>query len=418
MRVAHILRKYDPAEWGGTETAVLRLVQGLRGAGVESEVFAPACNTCTDRDPFTNGGFPVRRFKAFLPVSRISREDRERLVKVGGNLMSIQLFFQLLRSPNLSLIHSHSLNRIAGICLLVGRIRRIPVAITIHGGVLDLPTAVRDQLTAPLKGGIEWGKAFGVILQSRRALEKVHAVMTCNAQEAEKLKQRYPSQRIITLPHIIETEKFSTDQTSAVLKRYPVLEGKDVLLVVGRLDPTKNQKWLVEQITPLCAAFPTFHLVLAGSTTNSAYETEIRSTIAALGLGSRVHLTGGLAPDSPELIGFLQYARALVLPSLSETFGIVLLEAWACGTPVISSATSGAEALVKHRENGWLYPINDGPQFRQAASEVLRSPQLREQLGNSGREMVRSQFASGIISKRVKNLYEELIQRVRKGGDR
>src|SRR5947208_1561381 len=95
MRVAHLLRKYNPAQWGGTETAVKQLLDGLRNHGVSSVVSAPKCQIEWTEDPFQKAGHPVKRYAAFAPVTGISAEQRAQLIAMGGNLMSFELIWQL-----------------------------------------------------------------------------------------------------------------------------------------------------------------------------------------------------------------------------------------------------------------------------------------------------------------------------------
>src|SRR5689334_23876542 len=107
MRVAHLLRKLDPAEWSGTEVAVQRLVEGLRSLDVASTVFCPRLEVGAEPDPLERSGFQVRRFRAFVPVLGLPKERRRQLVSVGGNLMSFDLIPALWRAKSLSLIHTH-----------------------------------------------------------------------------------------------------------------------------------------------------------------------------------------------------------------------------------------------------------------------------------------------------------------------
>src|SRR3954471_14633647 len=82
MQVAHLLRKYNPREWGGTETAVKRLFDGLRHHDVDSTAYCPKINPPAERDPFVESGFQVERFDAFVPVLGISTEQKEQLISV------------------------------------------------------------------------------------------------------------------------------------------------------------------------------------------------------------------------------------------------------------------------------------------------------------------------------------------------
>jgi starch synthase len=118
-----------------------------------------------------------------------------------------------------------------------------------------------------------------------------------------------------------------------------------MLLCVGRIDPIKNQAWLLDQAPAIFQRHPNALLALAGPCTDEPYGELIDRKIKELGLQERVLLTGGLPPNDPRLIGLMQESSALLLPSLSETFGLVILEAWAAGTVVVSSRTSGPSAL-------------------------------------------------------------------------
>ncbi|MEO6036482.1 MAG: hypothetical protein ABIQ35_14615, partial [Verrucomicrobiota bacterium] len=82
MQVAHLLRKYNPSEWGGTETAVKRLFDGLQYHHVQSIAYCPRIKATAERDPFADSGYEVKRFNASVPVWGISTEQREALVSM------------------------------------------------------------------------------------------------------------------------------------------------------------------------------------------------------------------------------------------------------------------------------------------------------------------------------------------------
>ena len=410
MRVAHLLRKYNPAEWGGTETAVKRLLDGLRFHGVENVVFCPRLHRPLTSDPLAEGGCEIKRYKAFVPVWGISQEQKEQLVSVGGNLMSLDLPTSLLMEKDLSVIHTHTGNRLGGIALTIARRKKIPLVASIHGGVLDLPDKAKEYLRKPLEGGVEWGKVFGLFLRSRQVLEKANAVLTCNKREAELLREKFPAKRIIVQAHGVPAADYARDQRKAARDAFPQIVGRQVLLIVGRLDPVKNQKWVVEQAPKIFAKFPNALLVLAGSCTDAAYGDDLRQTICQNGLTDRVLLTGGLPPGDPRLIGLFQSAEVVLLPSISETFGLVILEAWAAGTAVISSRTSGAREIVETGRNGWLFDLDNPAGFHGALGEALSNRGATTQLAAAGRALVTEKFDTNALAGQVKALYQELIE--------
>src|SRR5205807_5212125 len=129
-------------------------------------------------------------------------------------------------------------------------------------------------------------------------------------------------------------------------------------------------------------------LVLAGPCTDEPYGKLVNQKIRELGLQSSVLLTGGLPAGDSRLLGLLQEARAVILPSISETFGLVILEAWAAGTLVLASRTSGATALLRDGQDGLLFDLDQPPTFHHALNQALTDAQYSEQLAIRGAEKV------------------------------
>jgi glycosyltransferase involved in cell wall biosynthesis len=331
------------------------------------------------------------------------------MVRIGGNLLSFQLMAKLWREPGLKLIHAHTLGRLGGIAFTLARTRGLPFVVTIHGGVLDLPVALQEEFGRSSTAGVEWGKLFGLIFRSRRLLREADAIVTCNATEAELLRRQYPSRRTVVQPHGIPADLYRTEHRETVKATFPQLKGREVLLCVGRIDPVKNQGWLLEQLPEVLRRHPSAVLVLAGPCTDPVYGESLRHRIQTLGLEERVLLTGGLPPQGPELLGLFQTARTLLLPSVSETFGLVLVEAWAAGTPVLASRTSGACALVKPGHNGWLFSLDEPTEFHRGLDEILREPALASRFVANARPIVQAHDQSAVAG-RMKALYEELIE--------
>ena len=350
---------------------------------------------------------PIRRNRAGLGYLAATETSAHRCGREPG------LFFlpwTLWRLQRLSLIHTHTLGRLAGIALQVARAKNIPFVVTIHGGALNLPEDVLEEILKPLKGGLEWGKALGAIVGSRQVLARADAVLTCNAAETALLREKYRSQRIVTQPHGVETHLYEVNHIAEAEAAYPALCGKRVLLVLGRIDPIKNQRWLLDQMPEAFRIHSKAVLVFAGSFIDKPYAEALRQRIDTLGLQNRVFLTGGFPPDDPCLIGLLQKAEVLIVPSRSETFGLVILEAWAAGTPVLASRTSGACELVEEGKTGLLFGINDEAGFLKALGEILFNPSLQSALTHAGRRHVLTHYDQATVVQSIKSLYEKLIE--------
>ena len=411
MRVAHLLRKYDPDEWGGTESAVLQLTTDLATHGVGSVIYAPRLEAATGTaDPFGATGCAVRRFRAHVPVWGISAERKGQMAAVGGNLVSFGLMGSLWRDRDVDVIHTHAQGRLGAIGRVVARGRRLPFVISIHGGIYDLPAEVRQGLLNPAVGGWDWGKPLGFILGARRLMDQADAIITFNPREAALIRERHPGRRVVTEPHGVPTELFSRESRSAAREAYPEVKGRTLLFVLGRIDPVKNQDWLVTEAAELARRHPGILLVFAGAVTHREYGNALKARIAREGLQDVVKLVGSLPFGDPRLIGLLQEARAVVVPSRSETFGMVIVEAWAAGTPVVSSRTSGAAALVQEGVNGLLFDLERPATFHAAMDRVLERPQRAAEWGAAGRARAVAEFDTAIRADRMRRLYENLIE--------
>lgn len=436
MRIAHLLRKYNPAEWGGTETVIHQLSDGLRRLGVGSVAYCPALDGVNGHgaaslgqppgdnghgwdaratpgvDPLEAAGCTVRRFRACVPIWGISPEQRRRMIAVGGNLMSFDLI-RALWSDASAVIHSHALGRVGGIGLTMARRKKIPFVVTVHGGVYDLPESMRKSFNTPQARGLEWGKPFGLLLRARHVLTEADAILTCNQREAAMIRQQHPDRRVIVQPHGVAAHLYELDHRAAARAAFPQIVERDVLLAVGRIDPVKNQGWLIEQVPALLRRHPRMLLVLAGACTDEGYGEKLRRRIDELGVGGQVLLTGKLPPADPRLIGLMQEARVALLPSLSETFGLVILEAWAAGTPAVSSRTSGASALIENGRNGWLFDLDRPESFHAAIDTVLDDPEARAAAIAAARRRVTAEYDTRVLSARMKDLYVQLQEEKR-----
>ena len=106
FRTVHVLRKFDRNEWGGTETAVERLVEGLRENDVEAVFYAPRLSHSRDQE-----SPEIKRFRAFVPVVGVSLQRRRQMVAMGGNLMSFDLGCSLIKERHASIIRCKSAER-------------------------------------------------------------------------------------------------------------------------------------------------------------------------------------------------------------------------------------------------------------------------------------------------------------------
>jgi colanic acid/amylovoran biosynthesis glycosyltransferase len=156
------------------------------------------------------------------------------------------------------------------------------------------------------------------------------------------------------------------------------------LVCVGRLCEAKGQLLLVEAAARLAARSISFELVLAG---DGPMRTAIETLIDERGLRNQVRITGWISSSAvrEEILS----ARALVLPSFAEGLPVVLMEAMALRRPVLSTYVAGIPELVRHGEEGWLFPAGSVEELTNAMEDcLLRPPGDLQRLGDAGYDRV------------------------------
>lgn len=351
FKVAHITRRFTTHSWGGIEEALIHLCHAMQDQGAQSEIFTTTLLDSKPRD--TINQIPVHRFPAIFPWLGLSQSERNQMEKLGGNCFSFQML-RALYSNDMDLIHTHVQHRMGASARWAARKKGIPYIVSIHGDFLTIPQQQRQELEAPFKSKWEWGKAIGWWLGSRRVLADADAIICVNPTEAAELQKAYPYKKVFSVPNGVNSELFKQGDSQHFKKEYNLL-GRRYILSVGRIDPQKNQKLLVRAFSTIKDENKDLDLVIIGAITNEAYHKELKDQIERLGLSTRVQLINSIKPQSPLLYSAYKGADLFVLPSLAEPFGIVLLEAWAAGVPVIASKVGGIPSFVNHDSNGLLF---------------------------------------------------------------
>ena len=128
-----------------------------------------------------------------------------------------------------------------------------------------------------------------------------------------------------------------------------------------------------------------------------------------LGLADRVHIVDGLRPDDPGLVDAFHGADVFCLPSVHEPFGIVVLEAWAAGIPVVASRVGGIPGFVREGNDALLVDARDVAGRADALVTLLRNAELAGTLATAGRRRARGEFDWSVIAGRVADLYRDVV---------
>ena len=406
MNVVHVPRRFTMDEWGGTETTILETSKALIARGHSSSIVTTTALCEQQRERIQ--GVDVHRHKYVYPFIGLSSQDKRDMDKKGGNLLSLSLLKTLLAARDVDVLHAHSGKRLGGIVRTAARIRKLPYVISLHGGVIDVPSAETQQMLKPLKGSFEWGRAFGAVLGARRVLDDASAILCVGQNEQRAVQAHYPNQRVEWLPNGVNAAAFANGNPVSFREKHGIPHDRHLLLNVGRIDPQKNQLALLSAMPDLLRKYPKLHLVLIGPVTVESYGVELLKKINDAGLYNNVTVLPGLPGGSQELVDAFHAADIFCLPSRHEPFGIVVLEAWAAGLPVVAARVGGIPSFTSDGEDILHADANDPQSFGRAIERLLVDPDLARTIAAKGRQKAQTQYDWDQIADRLETIYQDL----------
>jgi phosphatidylinositol alpha-mannosyltransferase len=288
----------------------------------------------------------------------------------------------LYRRLELDVVHVHA-PLVPGLpigAVLAAREAGIPVAGTFHAAAdSDLPYLVFSP----------W---------LRRVTDRLD-VRIAVSEPARDLVQRYFPGRYRILPNGVDVARFSPGAPPAHLG-----PGRSVVCV-GRLDPRKGVAHLIDALPSLAARVPDVRLVVVGDGPLRR-SLERRAQRTAPG---RISFRGAVAPA--ELAGYYTAADAVCCPAThNESFGIVILEAMACGRPGIATDIPGYRVLMRDDENGRVVAPGRPEALAEALVDVLLHPERARRMGARGRETALD-YSWKLVGAKLESCYQELVTR-------
>lgn len=288
----------------------------------------------------------------------------------------------------------------------------ISFVITVHS-LEPLRPWKREQL-----GG---GYDFSLWIE-KTALEMADAIIAVSGEtkcDIERLFDVDPN-RVRVIHNGIDLEEYRRVDSTDALKRHGVNPDEPYLLFVGRITRQKGIIYLVRAIQFMD---PGFQIVLcAGAPDTPEIAIEMQKAIEQAKAKRSDIIWIEEMVDRNAVIEFYSHAAVFCCPSIYEPFGIINLEAMACGTAVVASAVGGIKEVVVDGETGFLVsleqmnespfePLNPEKFSRDLAGKInqlMKDRQLREKFGKAGRKRAEEKFSWSTIALKTKALYESL----------
>ncbi len=280
----------------------------------------------------------------------------------------------------------------------------------------DTPFVQMFHTTAHMKNAVAGADHQETDLRAnteRRLLALADSLIAANPDERADLVWRMgaANDKVCTIPPGVDLDLFRPHDKAACRNRLGLAPAEPVVLFCGRVDPIKGIETLVEATALLAhddAPAPT--VLFVGGALDATGEpagplAEVARQAASLGVRDRFRFVGSQPQD--DLPRFYSAADVVVVPSRYESFGLVAVEAMACGVPVVASRVGGLKFTVEEDTSGLLVSWGDAAALADALRRVLTDDALRAELSAAARPSV-ERFSWPSVAASVRHVYQRL----------
>ena len=261
-----------------------------------------------------------------------------------------------------------------------------------HGDFFNNPSFLKEN----------WKNYFFLPL-AKKIIFKADGIRSMSEGIKEKLISFGVSEKIIRIISTpVDIQKFQNLNPARVNAIKQEFNNKKIVLFSGRLETVKDIPTLLLAYREAHEKYPNSVMIIigGGSQEDTLKAICMQKEIEVYFLGQKTH---------EEIISYYYACDVVVLTSLSESFGKVLIEANACGKCVISTVTTGAHDIIIHGENGFLAPIGSIPSLAKILIYVFEHPQECERMGMRGREMALERYDGRNNTKKIIEFWTSII---------
>ncbi len=411
MRIAHFVQRYPPA-LGGSEAYFARLSRFLAAAGhpvtvfttsaLDLEAFWSRRGRCLIPGSTDEDGVEVRRYalsrwpgrRYFLKLLSLVPQRLWQCLTLPCNPIALRMWSDAGQAePKFDLVHATAFPYAWPIVcgLRLARTLKLPFLVTpfLHlGDPNDVHDRTRRAYTAP------------ALLALLAAADRVF--VQTEVERAALLERGLPSDKLVLLGMGVTPEECNGGDREAIRRSWQV----DGEVVVGHLANNSEEKGSVDLLRAAEVAWgrgDRFRLVLAGPEMPNfqRFWQTYRAAHRVLRLG---------VLDERQKRDFFAGLDLFALPSRSDSFGLVFLEAWANGVANLAYRAGGVAGVIRHGDDGVLVPCGDVHGLATALGQLVERDSWRRQLGAAGHERVRREFRWSDKLQCVRAVYEEAIR--------
>jgi glycosyltransferase involved in cell wall biosynthesis len=307
-----------------------------------------------------------------------------------------KILSEAIRSADIVHIHEHS-SLFSIYAMKYAQRYGVPYVLQAHG---SLPRTYSWQKLKWL-----YDELFGYKL-----LRDASKVIALNQVEAEQYKHMgVPEKKIAIIPNGIDLSEYAElPPKGSFKKKFNIPEDRKIILYLGRIHKIKGIDVLVKAYAHLKNEMNVNDAVLVVAGPDDGFLNEVKSLTYNLGIADSVLFTGPLY-GRDKLEAFVD-SEVYVLPSRYETFPMTILEAYACGKPIVASRVGGLKDLVKNEETGLLFEPGNVEQLAKSIFNLLNDNGAAKEMGLKGKNYVRKNFTIEKVVKRLEKVYKEVIK--------
>ncbi|MBW1767823.1 MAG: glycosyltransferase family 4 protein [Deltaproteobacteria bacterium] len=372
-------------DWGGAPDIVRILCESLESSYDVKLIIGPSKHL-TEK---------TRLFLDKLKDNVIIVPHLKRDINPLWDFLALVKLFLLFKKERFDIVHTHTAK--AG---FLGRIA---------GWLAGIPTIIYMP-----HGHVFYGY-FG-LLMSRVAItvERVVAYITDKVMVLTELEKRdliafrvTTPDKIIVINSGLELENYRESVIDVQGKKdeFQIEEDTSVVGVIGRLEPVKGHEYLIEAARMVTEELPKVKFLIVG---DGSLRNDLESQCEELGVLDKFIFTGW----KEDVSSILSTLDILVLPSVNEAVGRVLIEAGACGVPVVATNVGGVPEIVRDNETGILVPPGSPGDLARAIIDLLNSEDKRQQMSIAAEKWIDDRFSAHRMVEEVFNSYDVLTVRL------
>lgn len=391
MNISFLTTSFPRFDGDYSGNFVCRYAQELSKQSVNLEVIAPD-------DPASlplSENFKVVRFQYFLPRSWQTLAYGSGIVNRTSVTTWIQLPFMLL-SFFLTSIRSASKTQLVHafwsasglIALAIRCFKPRPVVVTLWG-------SDKLALRIPVLSNLIF-----------RLLKTADAIV-CeeNSLKSHLLSRGFNREKIFLISNGIDKKLFHPGDSDQAKRDLRLSDGQRIILSVGSLNKNKNHSLLIQAFAKIPTSNTSWHLYIIG---DGEERLNLEKQILDLEISQKVKLLG--IKDHCSLPQWLKAADIFVLPSLNEGTPNVLVEAMACGLPIIASKVGGIPDLIQDKVEGLLFESDSKAELVEKLDKLMQDKELQISLGRAATKKVNSQFSSWENqAEKLLSIYQQLL---------